>query len=125
MTIDSDERELLRVSRAILESIRTKNAESVGRYLAPDFVHRTERGHRSSREQFLSGLAEAPFHIDAIEFETITTDTFASTAIVSGVQAAQVRAADGGLVRARTAFTDVFVRAGGGWLLQAATSVDL
>jgi hypothetical protein len=50
---------------------------------------------------------------------------FGETGVLCGVQRAAVRLASGEEVTGRTAFTDVFVKAGAGWQLRVATSADL
>jgi Domain of unknown function (DUF4440) len=52
-------------------------------------------------------------------------DQFDQTAVVCGVQRAQVRLPAGERVEGRTAFTDVFVRVADGWRLRLATSAEL
>jgi hypothetical protein len=117
--------DLLRVSGEILDAIRTKRAAAAARHLAETFVHRTERGVLTLRADFLAGIDGAGFHIEQLEFESIEADVFDGMAVVSGIQSARVRLEDGQVVEGRTAFTDIFVRAGAAWRLQAATSVEL
>ncbi len=65
------------------------------------------------------------FQIERLWFESLSVEQFDETAVVCGVQRAQVRLPAGDRVEGRTAFTDVFVRAADGWRLRLATSAEL
>ena len=119
------EQELERISFDILDAIRAKNADSMARHLAGDFVHRDEKGTRTTRAEFLAAIASAPMSIERLGFESISIDVFGPSALVSGVQSGRVVLADGQALESRSAFTDLFVLTAEGWRLQAATSADL
>lgn len=116
---------LVAISHQVLDGIRAGDAAAVARHLSPDFVHRTETGVLTTRAGFVAGLAAATFRVETLAFESIAVDVFGDAAFVSGVQAGRVRLEDGQIVHTRSAFTDLFVKDGTSWLVQAATSVDL
>ena len=73
------EQELERISFDILDAIRAKNADSMARHLAGDFVHRDEKGTRTTRAEFLAAIASAPMSIERLGFKSILIDVFGPT----------------------------------------------
>jgi hypothetical protein len=114
-----------RVSHDILDAIRSRNRAALEGLLAPDFVQIDERGNRQGRDAFITAVETGDFHIDELWFEMLSVERFDQTAVVCGVQRAQVRLPDGARIEGRTAFTDVFVRGAAGWCLRVATSAEL
>jgi hypothetical protein len=84
-----------------------------------------ELGHRLGKEPFIAAVEAGDFQVERLWFESLSVEQFDETAVVCGVQRAQVRLPAGGRVEGRTAFTDVFVRAADGWRLRLATSAEL
>ena len=124
-THEQVEREILGIEREIMAAIEKKDAEALSRLLAGDFVHRTPEGEELSKDAFLKNIASIPFEILSVRGEGLKVSSFGETAVLTGVQKATVRNDDGGEEVGRGAFTDVFVRRGGRWLLVLAYSVEL
>jgi len=124
-TYHSDRADLERISRDILDAIRSRDRRALDAILVPEFVQIDERGNRQGKEAFIAGIETGDFHIDGIWFEMISVEPLDQSAIVCGVQRAQVRLPGGVRAEGRTAFTDVFVRGPAGWRLRLATSAEL
>lgn len=116
---------VLRLEREIMRRIREKDAKALGRLLAEDFVYRTPGGGELGREDFLKGVASAPGRITSVEGEGLRVSVYGETAVLTGVQRARVRGDDGAEQEGANAFTDVFVKRRGRWLLALAYGVDL
>ncbi len=117
--------DLEQLSHQIVDAIRTRNRRALEAVLMPDFVQIDERGHRLGKEPFIVAVEAGEFQIEELGFESLSVEQFDGTAVVCGVQRAQVRLPAGDRVEGRTAFTDVFVRAADGWRLRLATSAEL
>jgi ketosteroid isomerase-like protein len=125
---DSDEqvrREILEIEREIMAAIERKDGEALGRALAEEFVYRTPKGEELSREAFLKNITSIPFEILSVRGEGLKVDVFGETAVLTGVQVATARTGEGKEETGRGAFTDVFVRRGGRWLMALAYDVEL
>ena len=120
-----DTGELVRLSHEILDAIRTRNRSALDAVLLDDFVQIDEHGNRLGKEAFLAAIETGDFHIEQLSLDMLSVERFDRTAIVCGVQRAQVRLPAGERVDGRTAFTDVFVQGAAGWQLRVATSAEL
>jgi ketosteroid isomerase-like protein len=119
------ERAILGIEREVMAAIERKDAEALGRFLADDFVHRTPSGEELSKDAFLKNIASMPFKILSVRGESLKVSVFGGTAVLTGVQKATVQADNGKDVVGRGAFTDVFVRRDGRWMMVLAYSVEL
>ncbi len=108
-----------------MAAIRDRNRDVLDAVLHADFVQISEAGVRTGREAFLAAVVSGNFQIRELSFDFLSVDVFGSAGIACGVQRAAVQLANGEGVIGRTAFTDVFVKAGDRWLLRVATSADL
>jgi ketosteroid isomerase-like protein len=117
--------ELEQLSHEIVDAIRTRNRSVLEAVLTADFVQIDELGHRLGKEPFIAAIEAGEFQIEELWFESLSVEQFDETAVVCGVQRAQVRLPAGDGVEGRTAFTDVFVRTADGWRLRLATSAEL
>jgi hypothetical protein len=71
-------------------------------------------------------VVDAPFQILGASFESLEVEAVDDrTAVVTGIQRAEVRLPTGEHVVSRTAFTDLFVRRGDDWRIRVVQSVDL
>ena len=120
----SVEQVLLGIGHEIFAAIQRKDAESFGRFLADDFVHRSRDGSATGRADFLRGISELPVEILSISGENERVDVYGDVAVVTGVQRAEWRQGDVGGI-SLGAFTDVFARREGKWMLVLAYNVDL
>jgi ketosteroid isomerase-like protein len=115
---------LLRLENEIMEAIRVKDAKRLEGKLADNFVYRTLDAD-VSRADFLRNIAALPGNILSVEGASLRVSIYGETAVLTGVQHARVRMGDGSEQTGKTAFTDVFVRRRGQWLLVLAYGVEL
>lgn len=123
--VGQSRRELLEIERETMAAIERKDGEALGRVLAGDFVYRTPGGEELGREAFLKNIASIPFEILSVRGENLKVSVFGETAVLTGVQVATVRTEGGKEEVGRGAFTDVFVRREGRWLMALAYDVEL
>ncbi len=116
---------LLDIGRELFAAIQRKDAKLFGRFLAEDFVHRGRDGSATGRTEFLRGITELPVEIISISGENERVDVFGDVAVITGVQRAEWRQADGTQGVSLGAFADVFSRREGKWKLVLAYNVDL
>jgi len=119
------EQVILGIGQEIFSAIQRKDAESFSRFLADDFVHRSRDGSATGKTDFLRGISELPVEILSISGENEKVDVYGEVAVATGVQRAEWRQADGVEGISLGAFTDVFSRREGKWLLVLAYNVDL
>lgn len=119
------EKVLLGIGQKIFSAIQHKDAESFGRFLANDFVHRSRDGSATGKAEFLRGISELPVEILSVSGENERVDVYGEVAVVTGVQRAEWRQGDGVEGVSLGAFTDVFAHREGKWMLVLAYNVDL
>ena len=107
-----------------MDAIREKDAGTLGRLLAEDFVYRSPSGEQG-RAEFLKGIASIPGRILSVEGAGQRVSVYGETAVLTGVQRARVRTDDGSVHESAVAFTDVFVKRRGRWRLALAHGVEL
>lgn len=118
----ADAEQLIAISEQLAASIARRDVAAVRGLLATRFVQRPAGGDAVDAESFLAGITEIPGEILFVKVVQLTVDLAGDTAIVTGVQQAQLKI-DGAIVNDQRAFVDWFVREGGGWKLRLA--VDL
>ncbi len=124
-TGDNDVQVILGIGQELFSAIQRKDAESFGRFLADDFIHRSRDGSVTGRSDFLRGISELPVEILSVSGENERVDVYGEVAVVTGVQRAKWRQGDGVEGVSLGAFTDVFCRREGKWMLVLAYNVDL
>ena len=116
---------ILKVEHDIMDAIKSKNTTALAPMLADDFTYRTHFGAEASRTEFLQSVASFPLEILSIRGEEISVNVYGETAIITGVQRAEARAPEGQPEESAVAFTDVFVKTEGRWLMVLAYGVEL
>jgi ketosteroid isomerase-like protein len=111
--------------REIMTAIRNKDAAILEPLLADDFIYRTHFGAEANKAEFLKSVAAFPVEIVSITGDELKANVYGETAIITGVQRAEARLPEGGVEESSVAFTDVFVRRGGRWLMVLAYGVEL
>jgi ketosteroid isomerase-like protein len=118
--------ELLDLDREIMQAIGAKDADRLAPLLAEAFTLKTPGAPDVTRDAFLDAIAALPGEILSIEGRESTALVLGDVGIVSGVQVAEVRLADGSeIVSSQSAYTDVFERLDGQWRLRFAFSIEL
>jgi hypothetical protein len=121
---ESAEEAVLRAEHETMQAIGRKDDAALERILDAEFVYRTPAGDEFARAEFLRNVAAMPFEILSVTAEGLKASVFGEAAVLTGVQRARVRA-EGREQESVVAFTDVFVRRRGRWLLRLAYGVEL
>src|SRR6185503_11553663 len=116
---------ILQIERDIMAAIKSKDAAALGPLLAEEFIYRTHFGAESGKQAFLESIASFPIEILSLRGEELKVNLFGETAVLTGVQRAEARAPEGEPEESAVAFTDVFVRRDGRWLMALAYGVEL
>lgn len=116
---------ILQMERDIMDAIKNKNAATLAPMLSDDFVYRTHFGAEANKTEFLQSIASFPVEILSIRGEELKVNVYGETAVLTGVQRAEARAPEGEPEESAVAFTDVFVRREGRWLMALAYGVEL
>ena len=119
------EQAVLRVESRTMEAIGRKDAAALVRILDEGFVYLTPSGDELSRDEFLQNITSMPFEILSVRGEGLRAEVFGETAVITGVQRARVRDAEGAEHASAVAFTDVFVKRRGRWRLALAYGVEI
>jgi ketosteroid isomerase-like protein len=122
---DIHDDEVLAVERDIMAAIRNKDAATLEPMLADDFCYRTHFGAETDKAGFLQSIVSTPFEILSLHGEELNVNVYGDTAVLTGVQIAEARPPEGEKEESVVAFTDVFVRRDGRWLMVLAYGVEL
>jgi len=124
-TPDTDHTEVLAIERDIMAAIMNKNAATLAPLLADDFIYRTHFGAEADKAAFLERIASFPVEILSLRGEELKVNVYGDTAVLTGVQIAEARPPEGETEESAVAFTDVFERRDGRWLMVLAYGVEL
>jgi ketosteroid isomerase-like protein len=113
------------IERDIMAAIKNKDAATLEPLLTDDFIYRTHFGAEAGKAEFLNSIASFPVEILDIRGEELKVNVYGETAVLTGVQLAKARAPEGEAEESAVAFTDVFVRLEGRWLMALAYGVEL
>jgi len=117
--------EILQIARDIMAAIKQKDAATLAPVLADDFIYRTHFGAEADKTEFLQSITSMPLEILSIRAEELKVNVYGDTAVLTGVQHAEARPVEGEAEESVVAFTDVFVRREGRWLMTLAYGVEL
>jgi len=117
--------ELVALERETYAALKAKDAPRFGKLLSDDFVYRAPGQPDVDRAAFLKGIAALPGEVLEIDGDGVKVALRGDSALVTGVQRVKLKLPDGQVVSAATAFSDLFVKRGGRWLLAAAFGVEL
>jgi ketosteroid isomerase-like protein len=116
---------ILKIERDIMAAIKSKDASALAPLLAEDFIYRTHFGAEADKTEFLQSIASFPVEILSLRGEELRVNLYGDTGVLTGVQRAEARAPEGQAEESAVAFTDVFVRSEGRWLMVLAYGVEL
>ena len=119
------EDELLQIEEEIFSAIKSKEAKRLDKLLADDFVYRSPANSEQPKASFLKAIESISIEMTDVWSEDMKASIYSDVAVITGTQKARVRLSDGKVVIGATAFTDVFVRKDGKWLLALAHGVEL
>jgi ketosteroid isomerase-like protein len=126
-TNDSNEgvEAILQIENEIMAAIKNKDAASLAPILADEFVYRTHFGAEADKAAFLASIASFPVEILSLRGDELKVNVYGEVAVLTGVQYAEARPPEGEKEESAVAFTDVFVRRAGRWLMVLAYGVEL
>ncbi len=116
---------ILQIEREIMAAIKSKDAATLGPMLADEFIYRTHFGAEADKAAFLESIASFPVEILSLRGEELKVNVYGETAVLTGVQLAEARPPEGEAEESAVAFTDIFVRRDGRWLMVLAYGVEL
>jgi ketosteroid isomerase-like protein len=122
---EAADEEVLAIERQIMAAIRQKDTAALEPLLAEDFCYRTHFGAETDKAGFLQSVTSTPFEILSLHGEELNVNIYGDTAVLTGVQIAEARPPEGEKEESVVAFTDVFVRRDGRWLMVLAYGVEL
>ena len=115
---------LLLLEEEIFTAVKNRDTDALERFLTDDFVYRSP-GRRVARDEFLELCAAFPYEIISIQGEDLSVNVYGNIAVVTGLQIAKTAGDEGEEEKSAVAFTDVFVKQKGKWMLSLAHAVDL
>jgi ketosteroid isomerase-like protein len=116
---------ILRLERETMEAIRNKDGATLSRILADDFVLRSPAGADLNKTEFLKLAQSIPVKILSVKGENLKVNVYGQTAVLTGVQRSTTLGDDGREETSAGAFTDIFIKRQGRWLLVLAYNVEL
>jgi len=122
---DAEDTNILAIEREIMAAIRNKDAAALEPLLGDEFCYRTHFGAETDKAGFLQSVVSTPFEILSLHGEELKVNVYGDTAVLTGVQIAEARPPEGETEESVVAFTDVFLRRDGRWLMVLAYAVEL
>lgn len=120
-----DEHAILEIEKETFEAIRNRDAESLRRILADDFVYRSPNAEDAGKEEFIRIATGLPVRILSVWGENLQANIYGETAVLTGVQHAKVETEDAEEVVSSVAFADIFAKRHGNWRMVLAYGVEL
>lgn len=119
------EQVILEIEHETFEAIKHGDAEALHNILADDFIYRTPTGEDTNKTDFITAATTMPFKILSVWGENLRVRFYEETAVLTGVQHAQVEDQDGKGLTSSVAFTDIFVKRDDRWLMSLAFGVEM
>jgi len=116
---------ILQIEREIMAAIKAKDATALSPLVADEFVYRTHFGAESNKSEFLQSISSLAVEIQSLQGDELKVNVYGDTAILTGVQRAEARLPEGEIDESAVAFTDVFVRRDGRWVMVLAYGIEL
>ena len=116
---------ILQLERETMEAIKNKDAATLSRILADDFVLRSPAGADLNKTEFLKLAQSIPVKILSVKGENLKVNVYGQVAVLTGVQRSTTQGDDGKEETSAGAFTDIFIKRQGRWLMVLAYNVDL
>lgn len=116
---------IMEIERKLFVAIKTKDAAALSKIVADDFVFRGPEQAELGKAEFLKSVQSFPIEILDIWSDDMKVSVFGETALLTGVQKARTRGKDGKEELSAGAFSDLFIKRDGQWLLVVAYNVEL
>jgi ketosteroid isomerase-like protein len=123
-TFSEERQALLLLEEEIFGAIKNRDTGALELVLTDDFVYRSP-GQEVARDDFLKLCATFPYKIISIRGEELRARVYGNMAVVTGLQIAKTVSDEGKEETSAVAFTDVFMKVKGKWMLSLAHAVDL
>jgi uncharacterized protein (TIGR02246 family) len=120
-----DEHEIYEMEHKLFTAIKSKDAEALATIVADDFVFRGPGQPELGKAAFLEVVKSFPIEILDIWSNDMKANLFGDIALLTGVQRARTRGENGNEQLSAGAFSDLFARRNGRWLLVLAYNVEL
>lgn len=122
---DNSVEAILQNEQDIMAAIKSKDAAALAPMLADEFIYRTHFGAETDKAGFLQSISSMPLEILSIHGEELKVNVYGEMAVLTGVQLAEARPNEGETEESAVAFTDIFMRRDGRWLMVLAYGVEL
>jgi ketosteroid isomerase-like protein len=122
--LNEERQALLVLEEEIFSAVKNQDTNALERVLTDDFVYRSP-GQEVPRDDFLKLCATFPYKIISIRGEELKAHVYGNMAVVTGLQIAKTVSGEGKEETSAVAFTDVFLKQKGKWMLSLAHAVDL
>ncbi|HEV2883524.1 MAG TPA: nuclear transport factor 2 family protein, partial [Pyrinomonadaceae bacterium] len=109
----------------LFTAIRDKDDVALSGLLADDFIFRGPGQPEMDKTEFLKSVKSFPVEILEIWSDDMKANVYGDFAVLTGVQQARTRDQGGTEQLSAGAFSDVFAKRDGRWLLVLAYNVDL
>jgi ketosteroid isomerase-like protein len=119
------QQELFRAQEQFWAALQSKDRKAFERLLAEDFIVRSPGEPNQNRTEFIDTLTGFPVQVRSVGSDNLEVHVFRTTAVVTGLQVAQLELANGQVKENRIAITNIFQEEGGRWLLKLAHAVSL
>jgi ketosteroid isomerase-like protein len=119
------QQELLRVQEQFWAALQSKDRKAFEHLLAEDFMGRSPGQPNQDRTAFIDTLTGFPVQVRSVGSDNLEVHVLGTTAVVTGVQVAQLEWVDGQVKENRIAITNVFQHQDGRWLLKLAHAVSM
>lgn len=121
----NDEHIILEIETETFAAIKNKDAKALERILDERFVYRSPNRPDTNKAEFIRVATTLPVKIVSVWGENLQVNIYGETAILTGVQHAQVQTDDGKEAISSVAFTDIFVKRLDNWTMALAFGVEL
>lgn len=121
----AEQQAILALERDTFAAIQKKDARALRAILADDFVFRAPGTPDAGREEFLRGIEAIPAEILEVWSDDLKVSLYGDIAVLTGVQKARTRGANGAEELSAQAFTDIFARHKGRWVMVLAYSAEI
>ncbi len=98
-----------------------KDAPALDHLLAEKFIYVDIDGSAKTKAEFLASVKNPPEHLESVGSESMSTQAYENTVIVSGIYR-EKGTKDGKPYSRRGRFTDTWIKQNGGWMCAASQS---
>ena len=116
---------VIRCQQQFWQALQSKDAALLSQLLAESFVCRSPGAAEQLRGAFIATLVAMPVEVLRVGAEQIAVDHFESTAVLTGIQLAELRFPTGETAIERLALTNVFRMHAGHWEMVLARPVPV